>query len=283
MIKKLIEISKMIKIEHTLFALPFALIGVFFAAKGTPNLKVLILCILAMFFARNSAMAFNRYADADIDKENPRTKARAIPAGKLSASFVGLFVIVNVILFFITCYFINPLAFYLSPIALFIILFYSYTKRFTAYAHIILGIGLSIAPAGGWIAVKNSISITPVFLSLAVLSWVSGFDILYSLQDEQFDREHKLYSIPVKFGAKKALNIARALHFLTVIFLICFGVFANARLWYYCGVVIGSLLLGYEHSLVKYNDLSKLDAAFFTVNSFLSVILFIFTVLNFKL
>ncbi len=282
MIKKLIEISKMIKIEHTLFALPFALIGVFFAANGTPALKVIALCILAMFFARNSAMAFNRYADADIDKENPRTKDRSIPAGKLSASFVGLFVIVNIILFFITCYFINSLAFYLSPLALFIILFYSYTKRFTSYAHIVLGVGLSIAPAGGWIAVKNSLSITPVFLSLAVLVWVAGFDILYSLQDEHFDREHKLYSIPVKFGAKKSLNIARILHFLTIVFLICFGIFANAGVWYFSGVLIGALLLGYEHSLVKHNDLSKLDAAFFTVNSFLSIILFIFTILNFK-
>jgi len=281
MIKKLIEISKMIKIEHTLFALPFALISVFFATEGKPTFKVIGLCFLAMFFARNSAMAFNRYIDAEIDKKNPRTKKRSIPAGKLTSSFVGFFVFLNTVLFFITCFFINTLSFYLSPIALFIILFYSYTKRFTSFAHLVLGIGLSIAPAGGWIAANNSLTLTPIFLSLAVLSWVSGFDILYSLQDEKFDKELGLYSIPVKFGAKKSLIIARSLHLTTVIFLLLFGYYANAGLMYFIGVLIGTVLLSYEHSLVKYNDLSKLDAAFFTVNSFLSIILFIFTVLNF--
>lgn len=281
MLKKFLEIFRMIKIEHTLFALPFALISVFFASNGKPQLKILGLCVLAMVFARNSAMAFNRYIDAEIDKKNPRTKDRSIPAGKLTSAFVGLFVIFNVLFFFVTCFFINALSFYLSPLALFIVLFYSYTKRFTSYAHLVLGLGLAIAPAGGWIAVNNSLSLTPIFLSLAVFTWVSGFDILYSLQDETFDKESGLFSIPVKFGAKKSLIISRILHFFTIVFLIFFGYFAGANLIYYMGVLIGTILLGYEHSLVKYNDLSKLDAAFFTVNSYLSVILFVFTFFNF--
>lgn len=281
MIKKLVEISRMIKIEHTLFALPFALIAVLFASSGKPTIKIIVLCILAMFFARNSAMAFNRYIDREFDGKNPRTKSRSIPAGKLSANFVLFFVIINVILFFITCYFINSLSFYLSPIAIFVILFYSYTKRFTSYAHLVLGIGLSIAPAGGWIAVNNSLSLTPVLLSFAVFTWVSGFDIFYALQDADFDKSSGLYSIPVKFGAKNSLRISRVLHFLTVISLVGFGAMANGGVFYYAGVFVGSVLLSFEHSLIKYDDLSKLDAAFFTTNSFFSVILLIFTILNF--
>ncbi|BBB32173.1 4-hydroxybenzoate octaprenyltransferase [Thermotomaculum hydrothermale] len=280
---KFMEILRMIKIEHTVFALPFALLGMIFAAKGIPDLKTFTLVILCTLFARNAAMAFNRYLDADIDAKNPRTKDRSIPAGRLSRFFVLVFVIVNSILFIGTTYFLNSLAFKLSPIAIFIVLFYSYTKRFTSFSHLVLGLADGIAPAGGWIAVTGKFDFKIIFLSLAVMLWVAGFDIFYSLQDIEFDRSEGLYSLPSRIGVKKALYISRFFHFIVVVCLFYFGYIVKAGMWYWIGLSIASLLLFYEHTLVKENDLSKIDQAFFTVNGFFSVIILIFATLDFYL
>ncbi len=278
---KLMEVLRMIKVEHTVFALPFALLGMVFAARGVPDLKTLVLIILCTLFARNAAMAFNRYLDADIDAKNPRTKDRAIPSGKLSRIFVLGFVVVNSFLFIGSAYLLNPLAFKLSPIALFVVLFYSYTKRFTSFSHLILGLADGIAPVGGWIAVTGSFDKDAIYLAVAVMLWVAGFDILYSLQDIEFDRSAGLYSIPAKIGVSKALFISRFFHFIVVLLLLIFGVKAGAGVWYKTGLLIGAVLLFYEHTLVRADDLSKIDVAFFTTNGFFSVILLIFSLLDF--
>ncbi len=280
---RILEVLRMIKIEHTIFALPFALLGMVFAAKGIPNIKTFLLVILCTLFARNAAMAFNRYLDADIDAKNPRTKDRSIPAGRLSRFFVLVFVIFNSILFIATTYFLNPLAFKLSPIALFVVLFYSYTKRFTSFSHLVLGLADGIAPAGGWIAVTGTFDKEVLLLSLAVMLWVAGFDILYSLQDIEFDRSQGLYSLPSKIGVKKSLFVSRLFHFVVVLLLAYFGYLTKSGLWYWIGLFIASALLFYEHTLVKEDDLSKIDMAFFTVNGFFSIIILIFSFLNFYL
>ncbi len=278
---KFAEILKMIKVEHTVFALPFALLGMVFAAKGIPDIKTFALVILCTLFARNSAMAFNRYLDADIDAKNPRTKDRSIPAGRLSRFFVLAFVIANSIFFMATAYFLNPLAFKLSPIALFVVLFYSYTKRFTSFSHLILGLADGIAPVGGWIAVTGTLDTEVVYLGLAVMLWVAGFDILYSLQDIEFDRTYGLYSLPSKLGIKRSLIISRLFHIIVVVLLAWFGYILKAGFWYWIGLLIASALLFYEHTLIKENDLSRIDQAFFTVNGFFSIIVLVFSTLNF--
>ncbi len=278
---KLAEVLRMIKVEHTVFALPFSLIGMVFAAKGIPDWKTLVLVVLCTLFARNAAMAFNRYLDADIDAKNPRTKERSIPAGRLSRFFVLMFVVVNSVLFIVSAYFLNPLAFKLSPVALFVVLFYSYTKRFTSFSHLVLGFADAIAPAGGWIAVKGNFDTPVLFIAFSVLFWVAGFDILYSLQDIEFDRSAGLYSIPAKLGVRKALFVSRLFHLISVILLVVFAYVLNAGIWFWIGIALGSALLLYEHSLVKENDLSKIDQAFFTANGFFSVILLFFALINF--
>jgi len=278
---KLAEVLRMIKVEHTVFALPFSLIGMVFAAKGIPDFKTFGLVVLCTLFARNAAMAFNRFLDADIDAKNPRTKNRSIPAGRLSRGFVLLFVVVNSVLFILSAYFLNSLAFKLSPVALFVVLFYSYTKRFTSFSHLVLGLADAIAPAGGWIAVRGSFDYPVVFLSLAVLFWVAGFDILYSLQDIEFDRKAGLYSLPSKLGVGKSLVVSRLFHIIVVALLIYFGYLVNAGKWYWMGLFVSSSLLFYEHSLVKKDDLSRIDMAFFTVNGFFSIILLIFSFIDF--
>lgn len=280
---RILEVLRMIKVEHTIFALPFALLGMVFAAKGIPDIKTFLLVILCTLFARNAAMAFNRYLDADIDAKNPRTKDRSIPAGRLSRFFVLIFVIFNSILFIATTYFLNPLAFKLSPIALFVVLFYSYTKRFTSFSHLVLGLADGIAPAGGWIAVTGTFDKEVLLLSLAVMLWVAGFDILYSLQDIEFDRSQGLYSLPSRIGVKKSLFVSRLFHFTVVLLLAYFGYLTKSGLWYWIGLFIASALLFYEHTLVKEDDLSKIDMAFFTVNGFFSIIILIFSFLNFYL
>jgi 4-hydroxybenzoate polyprenyltransferase len=262
---------------HSIFALPFALIGFFLGVISTPNpfsWMLFVQVLLCMIFARNSAMAFNRYLDRKIDAKNPRTQMRDIPSGKVSAHEALIFVIVNCILFIITTGFINNLCFYLSPVALFVVLFYSYTKRFTALCHLVLGLGLSLAPIGAYIAVTGVFSIVPVLYSGAVLFWVSGFDIIYALQDEVFDRNEELHSIPATLGIKNALRLSAILHVLSavcVILPIFYAAFSFSY-FYYIGVIFFCFMLIYQHLLVKPNDISKVDRAFATTNGFASVI-----------
>jgi len=260
---------------HSIFAMPFALIGFFLGVSLNPqNFRwdLLVLVLLCMVFARNAAMAFNRYLDRKIDAKNPRTQTRDIPAGKISSNQVLIFVIVNCVLFVSTTFFINNLCFYLSPIALFVVLFYSYTKRFTALCHLVLGLGLSLAPIGAYIAVTGNFAVVPIFYSLAVLFWVSGFDVIYALQDEKFDREQKLHSIPVKLGIKNSLRLSEILHIMCAI-CIAMPLFFIQFTWvYYVGLVFFCTMLIYQHLLVKPTDLSKVDRAFATTNGYASVI-----------
>ena len=274
----------LIKFSHTIFALPFALIGFFLAIHTTSttiNWLILVYVILCMVFARSAAMAFNRYIDRDIDKANKRTAAiREIPNGTISAKSALLFVIINCTLFIATTYFINPLCFYLSPVALAVVLGYSLTKRFTALCHLVLGLGLSLAPIGAYLAVTGQFNWLPLFFSFSVLFWVSGFDIIYALQDEEFDKTQKLHSIPVLMGKKNALLLSNVLHMVTASFILYAGYYAELGLFYWigCSVFIG--LLSYQHFLVKPNDLSKVNLAFFTTNGIASVVFGIFVVLD---
>ncbi len=260
---------------HSVFALPFAFIGFFLGITTTQNpflWQKLILVLLCMVFARNAAMAFNRFLDRHIDAKNPRTQMRDIPAGKISANGALIFVIINCVLFLISTYFINELCFYLSPIALFVVLFYSYTKRFTALCHLVLGLGLALAPIGAYLAVTGQFALVPVLYAFAVLFWVSGFDIIYALQDEDFDRKENLRSIPSVLGAKNALNLSVLLHFFCATCVIL-PVFYLSFSWvYYLGVVFFCAMLIYQHLLVKPTDFSKVNRAFATTNGFASVI-----------
>jgi 4-hydroxybenzoate polyprenyltransferase len=264
----------LIKFSHTIFAIPFALIGFFLAAKSYDfEWITLLYVVLCMVFARSAAMAFNRYIDRDIDKANPRTvNVREIPSGRITPNQALIFVIINSLLFILTTYLINPICFTLSPIALIIILGYSYTKRFTALCHLILGLGLALAPIGSYLAVSGKFAVIPILFSVVVLFWVSGFDIIYSLQDEEFDKIQKLHSIPVLLGKKNALDLAKLLHFLTFATLSIAGSLGDFGLYYWLGFWIFSGLLIYQHTLVRHNDLSKVNLAFFTANGIASVI-----------
>ena len=272
----------LIKFSHTIFAMPFALIG-FFLASQQYNFEwiTLLYVVLCMVFARSAAMAFNRYIDRDIDIANERTaQIREIPNGTITAKNALLFVVINAILFVLTTYFINSLCFALSPIALFTILGYSYTKRFTVLCHLVLGLGLSLAPIGAYLAVSGIFDIIPILFSCVVLFWVSGFDIIYSLQDEEFDKTQKLHSIPVLLGKKNALNLAKFLHFITILLLSQIGNYSEFGKFYWIGFSIFSALLIYQHNLVKHNDLSKVNLAFFTTNGIASVIFGAFVIAN---
>jgi len=262
---------------HSIFALPFAMIGFFLGVTTTSspfNWWLFVAVILCMVFARNSAMAFNRYLDRDIDAKNPRTQMRDIPAGRISANEALLFVIVNCILFIITTYFINNLCFYLSPVALFVVLFYSYTKRFTALCHMVLGLGLSLAPIGAYIAVTGAFSVVPVLYSFAVLFWTGGFDIIYALQDEDFDRGEKLHSIPAALGIKNALRLSVVLHIFSslCVFIPILLTPHNFSWFYYVGVIFFCIMLIYQHLLVKPNDISRVNRAFATANGYASAV-----------
>ena len=260
---------------HSIFAMPFAFIGFFLGITTTQtpfNWYLLLAVVLCMVFARNAAMAFNRYLDRDIDAKNPRTVTRDIPAGKISAREALIFVIVNCVLFVATTYFINKLCFYLSPIAIFTVLFYSYTKRFTAMCHFVLGLGLGLAPIGAYIAVTGQFNIVPMLYSFAVLFWVSGFDIIYALQDEEFDRSEKLHSIPSALGRKNALRLSSFLHVLSAACVISPIFFMEFGWPYYIGLAFFCFMLIYQHRLVKPNDISKVDRAFATTNGYASVV-----------
>ena len=267
---------EMIKIEHTLFALPFAFLGAVLAARGIPSASQILWIALAMVGARSTAMAFNRIADKDYDARNPRTKMRAIPAGKLSVPFVLIFTIVGAGMFLFAAAMLNRLTLILSPIALASIVLYSYTKRWTMLSHIVLGWCLAIAPTGAWIAVRGAIdSPAPLLLSLVVMLWTAGFDVLYACQDYDFDRREGLYSIPARFGIARALWISRALHLGAFAALVALYFVTNLGLLAIVGVIATGALLIYQHALVRANDLGRLNAAFFTTNAFVSVILFL--------
>mgnify|MGYP003574959262 CR=1 FL=1 len=259
---------------HTIFAMPFAFIGFFLAVTTTDhefNWVRLCMMVLCMIFARNAAMAFNRYLDRDFDIRNERTSRRDIPAGRISAREALVFTIINCVFFMITTFFINPLVFILAPVALIIVLGYSYTKRFTALCHLVLGLGLSLAPLGAYLVVTGEFSALPVFFSLAVLCWVSGFDIIYALQDEHFDRQENLRSIPALLGTERALQVSTMLHVLSAVFIILPVFFTPLSWFYYAGVGIYTGMLIFQHSLVKPNDLSRVNLAFQTTNGIASV------------
>jgi 4-hydroxybenzoate polyprenyltransferase len=267
----------MIKFEHTLFALPFAFLGAVLAAQGLPTLSQILWITVAMVGARSAAMSFNRIADRDIDAENPRTADREIPAGKLSVGFAWTFMIVSCLVFLLAAFMLNRLTLMLSPVALISVLGYSYAKRFTSFAHLLLGWALSIAPTGAWIAVRGTLdSEIPILLSLFVLMWTAGFDVLYACQDAEYDKEKGLRSIPARFGIKGALMIARLFHFQAFLVLL-FLYFMSELGWLALAGVIGAgSLMFYQHTLVKAHDLSRLNAAFFTANAVVSIIVFLF-------
>ncbi len=265
----------LVKFSHTVFAMPFALIG-FFIAVNTPEgsfeWHLLIKVVLCMIFARNAAMAFNRFVDRRIDKKNPRTAVREIPAGTIKENAALWFVMINCLAFVSTTYFINELCFYLSPIALIVILGYSLTKRFTALCHFVLGLGLSLAPIGAYLAVLGKFDLLPILFSLAVLFWVAGFDMIYALQDEEFDKENSLFSVPSWLGKKKALRLSELLHALTALLLLFSGRLGDFGFLYWIGYVAFLGMLLYQHSIVKHDDLSRVNIAFFTTNGVASVV-----------
>ncbi|HSE49060.1 MAG TPA: UbiA-like polyprenyltransferase [Terriglobales bacterium] len=267
---------EMIKWEHSIFALPFALTAAVLAAGGWPRPAQLAWIIVAMVAARSAAMAFNRLADADIDAANPRTATRALPAGRLSKRFVALFVIVASGALILAAARLNRLALYLSPVALAIVLLYSYTKRFTRWSHLVLGFALGLAPAAAWIAIRGALDPRILVLTAAVTFWVGGFDILYSCQDYEFDRREGLHSIPRFLGIANALWIARGLHLAMLGLLVWLALLFHLGAIGAAGIALVGVLLAYEHSLVSARDLSKLNAAFFTMNGVISVVFFVF-------
>jgi 4-hydroxybenzoate polyprenyltransferase len=268
---------------HTIFAMPFAFIGFFLAISNTEqefNWFKLLLMVLCMIFARNAAMAYNRFLDRDIDAHNPRTAVRDIPSGKISSNEALIFTIINCFFFIVTTLLINKICFYLAPIALAVVLGYSYTKRFTPLCHLVLGLGLALAPIGAYLVVAGEFAMLPIYFSLAVLCWVSGFDIIYALQDEEFDRKNNLNSIPAWLGKERALKVSSILHILAVIF-VAIPYFKSDLSWFYlAGVLFFAILLIYQHKLVKPNDLSKVDRAFFTTNGIASVVFASFFLLD---
>ncbi len=280
--KNLNGISKylsLVTFSHTIFAMPFALIG-FFLAVGFHHydftLTTLLVVVLCMVLARNAAMGLNRYADRKLDAKNPRTSQREIPAGVIKAHSALIFTLSNSALFIAATWFLNPLCFFLSPVALLVVLGYSYTKRFTYWCHLILGLGLAIAPIGAYLAAAGKFHWIPLIISVLVLTWVSGFDIIYALQDEQFDKKEKLFSIPVKMGPRKALWISTLLHLITAGMVILTGVLGEFSWIYWIGAILFVILLIYQHLIVKPDDFSRINRAFGTTNGIASVIYAIF-------
>jgi 4-hydroxybenzoate polyprenyltransferase len=267
---------EMIKWEHSIFALPFALCGAMLAAGGFPSVHQLLWIVVAMVAARSAAMAFNRWADAAIDAANPRTSTRALPAGHLSPGFVVTFVVVSCLIFVLAASQLNRLALLLSPVALAVLLLYSYTKRVTRWSHVVLGFALGIAPSAAWIAVRGSLDPRILLLTAAVTFWVAGFDVLYACQDYEFDQQAGLHSLPRYLGIRGALWVARGFHVAMVGFLVTLLIVFGMGKLAAVGVGVVILLLLYEHSLVKANDLSRLNAAFFTMNGVISVLFFVF-------
>lgn len=277
---KVQQYLSLIKFSHTIFALPFAIIGFLLAVKEEHSfsLQIFVCMLLCMVFARSAAMAFNRFIDRKFDAQNPRTKSREIPAGVISSTSALLFTIISSVAFVVTTWFINPICFYLSPVALLVVLGYSYTKRFTALCHIVLGVGLSLAPIGAYLAVTGVFNLLPLLFSFTVLTWVSGFDIIYALPDAEFDKTQNLHSIPAYFGLKGALKLSEVLHFVTMVFVITAGIVGHFSFLYWIGTAVFTFLLIYQHRLVKPNDLSKVNLAFGTTNGIASLVFACFTV-----
>ena len=274
----------LIKFSHTIFALPFAIIGFVLGMadhQGVFNIQKFLLMLACMVFARSAAMAFNRYIDRAFDEKNPRTKSREIPAGVISPNKALLYVIINSLLFILATYFINPICFYLSPIALLVVLGYSYTKRFTALCHFVLGLGLALAPIGAYLSVTATFSMLPIWYSLAVITWVSGFDIIYAMQDVEIDSELQLNSIPNALGKVHALQLSSLLHVLSFLFVLIPIFFFPFGIYYWIGLGIFAAMLIYQHSIVKPSDLSKVNIAFMTTNGIASVAFALFFLLDY--
>lgn len=297
----------LIKFSHTIFAMPFAMIGFFLAVRtmdysfsvvpgwhtvivpadlqekiiplsGGDMIIKFCLVVGCMVFARSAAMTFNRYLDRSFDARNPRTAIREIPAGIIKANHALWFTVLSCVLFMITCFFINTLCFFLAPVALFVVLGYSYTKRFTPLCHLVLGLGLSLAPIGAYLAVAGRFDWLPLLFSFTVLFWVSGFDIIYALQDEEFDKSQNLYSIPVALGKKHALRVSEIMHALSALLVITAGIYGGFGIWYWIGVAVFIGMLIYQHSIVKPNDLRKVNVAFMTANGIASVVFAVFVI-----
>ena len=279
--EKIVLYLRMIKFPHSIFALPFAFTGAIIAAEGIPLLEKIVWITVAMVGARSGAMGLNRIIDRRIDKENPRTKNRELPRGMINLSEAVLFTAVSFAIFILAAYMLNPLCLKLSPVALAVLFIYSYTKRFTWTTHFVLGLTLSAAPVGAWIAVRGTFDAEIIPIGISVIFWLAGFDTLYALQDIEFDKSHGIYSIPQRFGIKNALLLARLFHLITFIMLITTGILFKMSIFYWIGMMFVAGLFIYEHSLIKENDLSKLDMAFFNMNGYISITVFIFTLVDY--
>ena len=280
MVSRISVFLEMIKFSHTIFALPFALTGALLAAQGLPSWQQTFWIVMAMVGARTAAMGLNRVIDAEIDAENPRTKGRAIPAGLIGKGTAVLFIVLAVLLMLYAASRLNPLCLKLAPVALFFLVLYSYCKRFTALAHVVLGLCLGAAPVGAWIAIRGTVDLPAVLLGLAVLFWVAGFDILYALQDLEFDRERGLHSIPVRLGVNGSLWTARLFSLVMVALLASLSTLLPVGGFFLAGIAAATLLLCYEHWLLRHGDLSRLDMAFFTMNGYISIIIFVATLVD---
>ncbi len=280
MLEKIKILLEMIKFKLTIFAMPFAFMGAFLAADGVPHLRVFFWIIIAMVGARTCAMGFNRIVDRKFDKANPRTATRAIPAGEVKLTEAWAMVILAGLLFFVACYNLNQLTLILSPFALSLTLFYSLTKRFTAFCHIILGIALAFSPLGGWVAVSGTLQDFPYVLSLGVLFWVAGFDTIYACLDADFDKKVSLHSLPAKLGSKNAFRLAGIFHIIAFILFIFTGIHEQLNFYYYLGILLTAGALLYQHLIVSPSDLSRIHAAFFSMNGFISMALFLATWLS---
>ena len=267
---------EMIKFQHSIFALPFAYLGAFLAQLKVPDFMTILWITVAMVGARSFAMAANRLIDMEIDRRNPRTAERALPKGHLSVSNVILFSIISLIVFLFAVYNLAPICRYLWPLVVIPFVVYPYTKRFTWLSHFVLGLCLGLAPVGAWIAVTNTISIEPFLIGVAVLCWVAGFDIFYAMQDIDFDRRHNLYSIPARFGIRPSLVLTKLLHAASIILLSYLGIRMNMGIFYFVGIFVTAVLLAYENIIIKADDLSRLNMAFFTMNGVISVLMFCF-------
>jgi len=280
MFKKIVILLEMIKFKLTIFAMPFAFMGAFLAARGVPDFKTFLLVVLAMVGARTCAMGFNRIIDAKFDGENPRTADRAIPAGAVSAIEAWSMVIVAGALFFLAAWLLNPFTLMLAPFALGLTLFYSLTKRFTSFCHLILGVALAFSPLGGWVAVQGSWLGFPWALSAGVLFWVAGFDTVYACLDADFDKNSGLYSLPSRLGAKNAFRLAALFHIIAFALFVLTGIQAELNFLYFIGVLLAAAALFYQHRIVDPNDLSKIQLSFFSMNGFISLALFVATCLS---
>ncbi|MDP1758920.1 MAG: UbiA-like polyprenyltransferase, partial [Thermodesulfovibrionales bacterium] len=271
----------MIKFSHSIFALPFAFTAALMAASGIPLLKQIFWIVVAMVSARSGAMGLNRIIDREIDAANPRTVNREIPSGKIKVGYAVFFTVISLTVFVFSAYMLNPLCLKLSPLAIAVLLLYSYTKRFTWLSHIVLGIAISAAPVGAWIAVRGTFNAEILPIAFAVVFWLAGFDVLYALQDIEFDRSHGLHSIPERFGIKDTLIFSRVFHLITWGLLAFTGIIFDLGIFYWIGMAVAGGLFIYEHSLVKANDLSRLDMAFFNMNGYISITVFVFTLLDY--